>query len=59
LRNVTVRLSGSDDLPEGAGGLRAGDLRYPIAARFPLERLAEACDQVSGAGGAGRVIVDR
>jgi NADPH2:quinone reductase len=56
---VTVRLSGSDDLPVGAGGLRAGDLRYPIGARFPLERLAEARDQVSGAGGAGRVIVDR
>jgi NADPH2:quinone reductase len=66
-KNVTVRFLGNDDFSEDANRLAAadltaaliaGDLRYPIAARPPLERFAEAHDQVTGAAGAGRVVID-
>ncbi|WSM10140.1 hypothetical protein OIE74_02655 [Streptomyces sp. NBC_01716] len=36
----------------------AGDLRYPIAVRFPLKRIADAQDATESAGAKGRVVVD-
>ena len=50
-KNVTVRFLSNDDFPEEANrqaaaeltaAVSAGHLRYPIAARYPLEKIAEA-----------------
>jgi NADPH:quinone reductase len=66
-KNVTIRLVGSDDLPEEAERravqdvatcLGAGLLRPRIGARFPLERVAEAHEAVEGGRAGGRVILD-
>jgi NADPH2:quinone reductase len=65
-KNVTIRLLGSDDFPaaakaEAAADLTAagaaGDLRYPIAARFPLTEIA-AAHEAAARPGSGRVVVD-
>ena len=66
-KNVTIRLVGSDDLPEGAerravediaACLEAGALHPRIALRLPLERIAEAHEAVEGGRSDGRVILD-
>ncbi|TWF82285.1 NADPH2:quinone reductase [Pseudonocardia hierapolitana] len=66
-RNITVQFLSNDDFPEPANehaardltaALAAGDLRYPIAARFPLERTADAQDAAERTGAAGRVVVE-
>jgi NADPH:quinone reductase len=66
-KNVTIRLVGSDDLPEVAERravediavcLEAGALRPRIALRLPLERIAEAHEAVDGGPFGGRVILD-
>jgi len=66
-KNVTIRLVGSDDLPEEAERLAvkdistclgAGLLRPRIGMRFPLERIAEAHEAVEGRQYFGRVILD-
>lgn len=66
-KNITIRLVGSDDLPEDAerravediaACLEAGVLRPRIALRFPLERIAEAHEAVEGDRAGGRVVVD-
>lgn len=66
-KNITVQFLSNDDFPEQANedaardltaALAAGDLRYPIAARYPLERIADAQDATERTGAAGRVVVD-
>jgi NADPH2:quinone reductase len=66
-KNVTIRLVGSDDLPEVAerravediaACLEAGALRPRIALRLPLERIAQAHEAVDGGQFGGRVILD-
>ena len=66
-KNVTIRLVGSDDLPEEAERravkdtatcLKARLLRSRIGMRFPLERIAEAHEAVEGGRSGGRVILD-
>ncbi|GAA3437881.1 NADPH:quinone reductase [Kutzneria kofuensis] len=66
-KNVTVRFLSNDDFPETANqeaaadltaALVDGDLRYPVAARFPLDRIADAHDEVTRVGGGGRVVLD-
>jgi NADPH2:quinone reductase len=66
-KNVTIRLVGSDDLPEEAerravediaACLEAGALHPRIALRLPLERIAEAHEAVEGGQSGGRVILD-
>jgi NADPH2:quinone reductase len=66
-KNVTIRLVGSDDLPEDAerravediaACLEAGALHPRIALRLPLERIAEAHEAVEGGQSGGRVIVN-
>ena len=66
-KNVTIRLVGSDDLPEDAerraaedieATLASGVLRPRVGARFPLERIAEAHEAVEGGRVGGRVVVD-
>ena len=66
-KNVVLRLVGSDDLPAeaeraAAAGitacLGAGRLRPRIAARFPLERIAEAHELVERGDSAGHVLLD-
>src|ERR671920_328080 len=66
-KNVTIRLVGSDDLPEEAERLAvkdistclgAGLLHPSIGMRFPLERIAEAHEAVEGSQSCGRVILD-
>ncbi|MEU8632102.1 NADPH:quinone reductase [Amycolatopsis sp. NPDC048633] len=66
-KNITVQYLSNDDFPEEANeaaaadltaALAAGDLRYPIAARYPLDRIADAQDATEEAGAAGRVVVD-
>ena len=66
-KNVTVQFLSNDDFPEQANedaardltaALVAGDLRYPIAARYPLDRIADAQDAAERTGAAGRVVVD-
>ncbi len=66
-KNLTIRLVGSDDLPEEAerraaediqATLAAGVLRPHIGMRFPLERIAEAHEAVEGGRSGGRVVVD-
>ncbi|MFG2606603.1 NADPH:quinone reductase [Streptomyces sp. NPDC048514] len=65
-KNVTLRLTGSDDFPaeakrQAARDLTAaaaeGALSVEVGARFPLTGIAEAHDRVD-AGGRGRVLVD-
>src|SRR5918992_6064792 len=62
-KNVTIRLVGSDDLPEEAERravkdistcLGAGLLHPSIGMRFPLERIAEAHEAVEGSQSCGR-----
>jgi NADPH2:quinone reductase len=66
-KNVTIRLVGSDDLPEEAerravedieAALAAGVLRPRIARRLPLERIADAHEAIEGGQSGGRVILD-
>jgi NADPH:quinone reductase len=66
-KNVTIRLVGSDDLPEEAehhavedisAALAARVLRPRIARRLPLERIAEAHEAVDSGRAGGRVILD-
>ncbi|MFC0509357.1 NADPH:quinone reductase [Micromonospora costi] len=66
-RNVTVRFLSNDDFPEDANqaaaaalteALEAGDLRYPIVGRYPLDRIADAHDAAEKSGSAGRVVVE-
>ena len=66
-KNATIRLVGSDELPEEAerraiadtsACLGMGLLRPRVARRFPLERIAEAHDAVDGGRAGGRVILD-
>lgn len=66
-KNVTIRLVGSDDLPEDAkrravedtaSCLEAGMLRPRVGMRFPLEGIAEAHEAVEGGHAGGRVVVD-
>jgi NADPH2:quinone reductase len=66
-KNVTIRLVGSDDLPEEAerravediaACLEAGALHPRIALRLPLERIAEAHEAVERGKSGGRVILD-
>ena len=66
-KNITVQFLSNDDFPEQANedaardltaALTANDLNYPIAARYPLDRIAEAQDAAERTGAAGRVVVD-
>jgi NADPH:quinone reductase len=66
-KNLTARFLSNDDFPEAANqqaatdlaaALLAGGLHYPIAARYPLERIVEAHRTAARAGGAGRVVLD-
>jgi len=66
-QNITIQFLSNDDFPEQANedaardltaALAAGDLRYRIAARFPLEQTADAQDAVERTGSAGRVVVE-
>jgi NADPH:quinone reductase len=66
-KNITVRFLSNDDFPEAANqaaateltaALAAGDLRYPIAARLPLEQIADAHDTAERLGASGRVVID-
>jgi NADPH:quinone reductase len=66
-KNVTIRMVGSDDLPEDAerraaediaSCLGAGVLRPRVGARFPLERIAEAHEAVEGGRAGGRVVIE-
>lgn len=66
IKNITVRFLGNDDFPEAANqqaakdltaAMRTGELRYPIAARFDLEQIAEAHETAENIGSGGRVIV--
>ena len=65
-KNVTVRFLSNDDFPEAANqaaaieltaALEARALRYPIAACFPLEEIADAHDTVERLGASGRVVL--
>ncbi|WP_329392147.1 zinc-binding dehydrogenase [Streptomyces sp. NBC_01716] len=64
---MAVHFLSNDDFPECANesaaadltaAVTAGDLRYPIAVRFPLKRIADAQDATESAGAKGRVVVD-
>lgn len=66
-KNITVRFPSNDDFPELANAaaaadltavVAAGELRYPIAGRFPLERVADAQDATEKAGASGRIVLD-
>ena len=66
-KNATIRLVGSDDLPEESERravkdigttLAAGVLRPRVASRLPLERIAEAHEAVEGGRAGGRVVVN-
>ncbi|MFI5613579.1 NADPH:quinone reductase [Amycolatopsis sp. NPDC051903] len=66
-QNITVQYLSNDDFPRQANenaardltaALAAGDLRYPIAARFPLDETAAAQDAAERTGAAGRVVVE-
>lgn len=66
-KNVTVRFLSNDDFPEAANreaaaeltaALLDGDLRYPIAAHFTLDDIAEAHDTTERISAAGRVVID-
>ena len=66
-KNITIRLVGSDDLPEDAerravaditACLKEGLLRPRVGARYSLEGIAEAHEAVEGGRTGGRVVVD-
>lgn len=66
-KNATIRLIGSDDMPQEAeraaisditAGLEAGVLRARVAQRFPLDRIAEAHEAVEGDCTGGRIVLD-
>ncbi|MGK5739718.1 NADPH:quinone reductase [Micromonospora sp. URMC 103] len=66
-KNVTVRFLSNDDFPEDANraaaaalteAVEAGDLRYPIVGRYPLDRIADAHDAAEKSGSRGRVVVE-
>ena len=66
-KNVTLRLVGSDDLPEPAQRaaiadvtdcLESGQLRPRISRRFPLDRIAEGHDLVEYGRSLGHVVLD-
>ncbi|RVX40989.1 NADPH2:quinone reductase [Nonomuraea polychroma] len=66
-KNITVRFLSNDDFPEPANeaaaadltaAVAAGDLRYPIASRFPLDRIAEAHEAAETLGSTGRVVIE-
>ncbi|MEW2500892.1 NADPH:quinone reductase [Amycolatopsis sp. NPDC047767] len=66
-KNITVQFLSNDDFPESANesaaadltaAVAAGDLRYPIAGRFPLDQVADAQDATEQAGAAGRILLD-
>jgi NADPH2:quinone reductase len=65
-QNTTIRLLGSDDFPEEAKARAAADLTAaagagalsaPVAAVYPLERIAEAHDAVDSGSVHGRVLL--
>jgi NADPH2:quinone reductase len=65
-KNLTVRFLSNDDFPEAANraaatalteALVAGDLRYLIAARFPLDQIVDAHEAAERLGARGRVVV--
>jgi NADPH2:quinone reductase len=64
--NVTIRLLGSDDFPREAKDAAArhlsaaagqGALSVPVAATFPLSRIADAHELIESGKAAGRVLV--
>jgi hypothetical protein len=66
-KNITIRLVGSDDLPEDAERravediavcLESGVLHPCIALHLPLKRIVEAHEAVEGGRASGRVILD-
>ncbi|MEV0718982.1 NADPH:quinone reductase [Asanoa sp. NPDC050611] len=66
-KNITVRFLSNDDFPEPANesaaadltaALAAGDLHYPIAARLPLEEIAQAHELAEHSSSQGRVVLD-
>jgi len=66
-KNITIKLVGSDDLPEDAerravediaSCLEAGVLRPQVGERFPLKRIAKAHEAVEGGRSGGRVVVE-
>jgi Zinc-binding dehydrogenase len=66
-KNITIRLVGSDDLPEDAERCAAADitaclkeglLRPRVGVRFPLGEIAEAHEAVEGGRAGDRVVVD-
>ncbi|GIF47693.1 NADPH2:quinone reductase [Asanoa ferruginea] len=65
-KNITLQFLSNDDFPEPANeaaaadltaALVAGDLHYPIAARFPLAEIAEAQELAEHSAGKGRVVL--
>lgn len=65
-KNITIHFLSNDDFPEAANheaatalteAVAAGDLRYPIAARFPLDQIADAHETAERLGARGRVVV--
>ncbi|MFD0901890.1 NADPH:quinone reductase [Actinomadura sediminis] len=66
-KNITVHFLGHDDFPDEANrqatadltaALRDGDLWYPVAARFPLERIAEAHAAAENGSPAGHIVLE-
>lgn len=66
-KNVTVRFLSNDDFPEEANqhaardltaALADGTLHYPVRARYPLDRIAEAHEDVERGSGTTRVILE-
>ncbi|MFD3523890.1 NADPH:quinone reductase [Streptomyces sp. NPDC058653] len=66
-KNIAVQFLSNDDFPESANesaaadltaAVAAGELRYPIAERFPLDGIADAQDAAERAGARGRVVID-
>jgi NADPH2:quinone reductase len=66
-QNTTIHLIGSDDFPPGAkaqaaadltAAAAAGALSAPVAAIYPLDRIAEAHDAVDSGAVHGRVLLD-
>lgn len=66
-KNITVHFLGHDDFPDEANrqatadltaALRDGDLWCPIAARFPLDRIAEAHAAAETGSAPGHVVLD-
>ncbi|PZF87354.1 NADPH:quinone reductase [Micromonospora deserti] len=65
-KNITVRFLSNDDFPEDANqaaaadltaALATGDLRYPVAARYPLERIADAHEAAERSAAEGRILI--